>query len=486
MEKTDNSAKLSAIIESSEDAIISKGLDGIINSWNPAAECIFGFTAAETIGKNISLIIPEEYRGEEADIISRVIAGERIEHYHTVRRTKNGERIHIALTVSPIKNDEGNVIGISKIARDISEAKNNERKQAMLAAIIDSSDDAIVSKDLNGNITSWNPGAEKIFGYSETEAVGQHISLIIPHTLLQEETVIISKIRKGEKVSHFETIRITKDGRLINISLTVSPVKDSRGRIIGASKIARDITEKVEMDKQLKLLTARLQELNDYKDEFMAMASHELKTPLTVIKANLQILENKMEGDERLNFVNKTLKQVNKLSDLISDLLDVSKIQTGKLELNRSTIDIVPFINEIIDGIQQTSPQHEILLHTSHDKMITVADRDRLEQVVINILTNAIKYSPNAPKVLVEVSLQQNEILFKVTDQGIGISKDDIEKVFTRFFRVRGLASTFSGSGIGLYISMEIIKRHGGKIWVESEEEKGSTFYFTIPVAGQP
>jgi PAS domain S-box-containing protein len=486
MDTTDNAARLSAIVQSSEDAIISKRLDGTITSWNPAAETIFGYTPEEAIGKNITIIIPDEFLDEEKRIIERVKAGERIEHYETIRKRKNGETVSIALTISAIKDEAGNVIGVSKIARDITERKTAEEKQAMLAAIIDSSDDAIVSKNLNGIITSWNPGAEKIFGYKEPEVVGKHISLIIPERLLDEETHIISQIRNGKRVNHFETIRVRKDGREINVSITVSPVKDKRGKIIGASKIARDITEKVEFERQREMLTQKLQELNDYKDEFMAMASHELKTPLTVIKANLQILEHKMQQDDKLHFVNKTIRQVNKLTELITDLLDVSKIQAGRLDLNRTDFDLSTFLTEIIDSIQQASPSHHIVLTNSNKTLLVNADRERLEQVVVNILTNAIKYSPNAKEVIVSAGIKDQKAVVEIRDWVIGIPGDDIDKVFTRFFRVRGLASTFAGSGIGLYISSEIVKRHGGDIWVESEPGRGSTFYFTVPLAQTP
>ena len=483
MNLSQNLATLSAIVQSSEDAIISKHLDGTITSWNPAAERMFGYTEAEALGSNISMIIPTELLSEEHTIISRIKRGERIDHYETVRKRKDGTLFLVGVTVSPIRDENEIIIGASKIARDITEQKSAEQKQAMLAAIIDSSDDAIVSKNLDGIITSWNHGAEKIFGYKPEEAIGRHITLIIPENRRDEETEIIGKIRRGEGVTHFETIRITKDRREINISLTVSPVKDRKGKVIGASKVARDITEKVEVDKQRQLFTERLQEINHYKDEFMAMASHELKTPLTVIKANLQILEHKMQDDNKIYFVNKTLNQVNKLSNLISDLLDVSKIQTGALELKRTNLLLVPFLTEIIESIQQTSSNHEIILKANNKKLMVRADRDRLEQVVINILTNAIKYSPNGKKVTVDANIKDEYIIMKVTDYGIGIPGDDLDKVFTRFFRVRGLASTFSGSGIGLYISSEIIKRHGGNMWVESEINKGSSFYFSIPSA---
>ena len=485
MDTSQNLSRLSAIVQSSEDAIISKNLDGVISSWNPAAEKIFGYTPEEAIGKNIRIIIPDELFTEEDAIISRVRRGEQIGYYETVRRRKDGSLFVVAVTVSPIKDENENVIGASKIARDISELKSAEQKQAMLAAIVDSSDDAIVSKNLDGIITSWNFGAEKIFGYKQSEVIGKHISIIIPHDRLDEETQIIEEIRKGERVSHFETVRRRKDGRAINISLTISPVKDKTGKVIGASKVARDITERVELETQRQLFTERLQEINHYKDEFMAMASHELKTPLTVIKANLQILEHKMQvdSDNKIDFVNKTLNQVNKLSNLINDLLDISKIQNGVLELNRTSFDLIPFLADVIESIQKTTPNHKIDLISKDKKLVIRADWDRLEQVVVNILTNAVKYSPNGKKIIVETKLKENYIIVKITDFGIGIPEDDLDKVFTRFFRVRGLASTFSGSGIGLYISSEIIKRHGGNMWVESEIDKGSTFYFSLPAA---
>lgn len=484
MQLPDNESRLSAIVQSSQDAIISKDLKGIITSWNTAAEKIFEYSAQEAVGQHISIIIPEDLIEEEAMIINRVKSGERIDHYPTLRKTKSGRRVPIALSVSSIVDLNGEIIGVSKIARDISEQAISEEKQARLAAIIDSSDDAIISKDLNGVIKSWNPGAQRIFGYTEEEAIGKHITLIIPPELRDEETVIIGKIRKGEKVSHFDTLRVSKTGKMIHISLTVSPVRDRNGKIIGASKIGRDITERVELEQQRKMLTQRLQELNNYKDEFMAMASHELKTPLTVVKANLQILEQKLHTDSRVNFVDKALRQVNKLSDLISDLLDVSKIQSGKLELNKTTFDLIPFLKDITDSIQPTIAEHMIhFTYTRGEKIMVTADEERMEQVVINILTNAVKYSPSAKKVELEVAVRDGNAVVTIKDEGIGIADDDLDKIFTRFFRVRGLASTFSGSGIGLYISAEIIKRHDGDIGVESEPGKGSTFYFSIPLA---
>lgn len=481
-ESSEDSARLSAIVESSDDAIISKKLDGTITSWNPAAEKIFGFTAEEAIDEPISIIIPDYLMTEESEILARIKNGSRVEHYETMRKRKDGSRILISLTVSPIKDINGNIIGASKIARDISYQKNADEKQAILAAIVDSSDDAIVSKTLDGIITSWNNAAQRMFGYTEGDAIGKHISIIIPPDRLEEEKMIIENIRAGKKVNHFETIRRTKNGSEINISLTVSPVLNQNGKVIGASKIARDITQKIDLEKKQKLYTEKLQELNNYKDEFMAMASHELKTPLTVIKANLQILENKLQSDPNISFINKILLSVNKLSNLINSLLDVSKIQSGKVELSLSKFDMNALLAETVENIQATTPDHKIIFE-NNGKLIANADRERIEQVIINLLTNAAKYSPYADEIVVNAYVKNDQIEVHVKDHGMGIPQEDTDKIFTRFYRVQGIASTFAGSGIGLYISSEIIKRHGGNMWVESKVGKGSTFYFSIPSA---
>jgi PAS domain S-box-containing protein len=356
-----------------------------------------------------------------------------------------------------------------------------EEKQARLAAIVNSSDDAIISKTLDGIITSWNPAATKMFGYTENEAIGKHISIIIPHDRIEEETVIIESIRLGKKIDHFETVRVAKDGTERYISLTISPVKNNTGKIIGASKIARDISFRIETEKQQELYTKRLQELNNYKDEFMVMASHELKTPLTVILANLQFLQEVMAKDKNVIFINKTVKQALKLSGLVTNLLDVSKIQAGKLELNVTVFDLNSLVQEIVSNLQQTTKNHHLVFNDSGEKLMVNADRERIEQVVINLLSNSIKYMPVSGNIIINTSCENGNVLVSVHDNGIGIPEEDIQNVFLRFYRVSGSASSFSGSGVGLFISSEIIKAHHGQIWAESELGKGSIFHFSIP-----
>jgi len=476
---------LAAIVKSSDDAIISKTLDGIITSWNLAAEKMFGYSEFEAIGQHISIIIPEDRMEEETVIINNLRNGLQIDHIETVRRSKNGKDINISLTVSPIKNGKGEIIGASKVVRDISDKRQAEEKQAILASIVSSSDDAIISKTLNGIITSWNAAAEKMFGYTEVEVIGKHITIIIPPERLEEENMIISSIRKGVKIDHFETVRRSKEGKDIYISLTVSPIKNSKGEIIGASKIARDISDKIEMEKSRQLYIKKLQELNNYKDEFMAMASHELKTPLTVISVNLQILQLKLQHDPNILFINKTQQQVKKFSDLINNLLDASKMNAGQLELDPEIFDLSILLKEITADMQHTTSSHKIIYNSQQEELRIYADRQKIAQVFINLLSNSIKYSPAGGDIIFEAKKEKNIILISCRDQGIGIPEKDISNIFDRFYRVSGLASSFSGSGIGLYISSEIIKGHNGKMWAESEPGKGSVVYFSLPALSE-
>ncbi len=256
-------AEYAAIVENSDDAIIGKTLDGIVTSWNGAAERIFGYTAGEMVGQSILRIIPPERHEEETRILQKLRRGERVAHYETQRVAKSGRLIQVSLTSSPIRDPQGFVVGASKVARDITDQTAASRASMLLAAVVDSSDDAIISKRLDGIITSWNGAAERLFGYSAQEMIGQPITRLFPTDRLEEETKIISQIARGERVNHFETVRKTKDGRLINLSLTISPVKDGDGRIVGASKIARDITEHKRIEEQLQRSEEQLRLMAD-------------------------------------------------------------------------------------------------------------------------------------------------------------------------------------------------------------------------------
>ncbi len=479
--RLDMNSWLSSIVESSEDPIFSKTLEGTIQSWNMAATLMFGYTAEEIIGKNISVITPDELEAEETSIIEQIKRGARILHYETFRLKKDGTKLAVVLSISPIRDKFTRIVGASVIARDQLIQVESEKKKAMLAAIIDSSVDAIISKTLNGIITSWNHGAETILGYTEKDAIGQHITMLIPEDRKQEEEEIISRIRRGERVEHFETIRKRKDGTLIHASITVSPIV-LNGKIIGASKILRDISDRIEYKSQLQEQTKKLEELNQSKDQFIGIASHELKTPLTSIKAYLQLLERTVTDSKHKLYVSKTLLFVGKLEELVSDLLDVSKIQAGRLQLNIRECSIREIVENAVESVQHTTSTHQIMITGNGEDNRIKADQNRVEQVIINFLTNAIKYSPLSDRVEVSYWRDELNVLVKVRDFGIGIPEENTEKIFQRFYRVESTSPHISGLGIGLFISCQIIKRHQGEIWVKSVPGKGSEFYFSLPL----
>jgi PAS domain S-box-containing protein len=464
------------------NATIRLNPKGIITHWNQVAEDIFGYSAEEIIGKDISVLFEEEVAQKEKQILKE-IKHKHVEQYEFDCKTKSGRKIVITFDAFPDIDESGEIISISKVCKDVTQIRESEEKQARLAAIVESSDDAIISKTLDGIITTWNQAASKMFGWSQEEAIGKHISLIIPVDRLDEETRIIESIRRGEKIDHFETERIAKDGSKRNLSITVSPIKNHSGKIIGASKIARDISVRAEAEKQRRIYTEKLQELGNYKDEFMVMASHELRTPLTVILANLQMLDSIMDDDPRSTFVQKTIKQANKLAELITNLLDVSKIQAGKLRLNPTLFDINALVYEITTNLQQTTKNHQIVFEVEEGNLKVYADRERMSQVIINLLGNAIKYSTQHTDIIIHAYKKDGNVIVSIHDKGIGIPQKDIENVFLRFYRVSGSASSFSGSGVGLYISSEIVKSHGGRIWAKSKIGRGSDFYFSLPAA---
>jgi PAS domain S-box-containing protein len=266
---------LARIIDSSDDAIISKDLNGTIQSWNRAAERIFGFTAEEAIGRSIRMIIPADRQVEEDEVLARIRQGEGLSHFETIRQRKDGTLVPITLTISPLRDEHGTIVGASKIARDLSDRAMAELAARRLAAVVDSSDDAIVTKTLDSTITSWNRAAERMFGYTAEEAIGRSIRMIIPADRQHEEDLVLEKIRNGESMGHFETVRQHKNGALVPISLTVSPIRNQYGVVVGASKIARDITDRKLAD----LASRRLAAVVEWSDD--AIITKDLASTIT-------------------------------------------------------------------------------------------------------------------------------------------------------------------------------------------------------------
>jgi PAS domain S-box-containing protein len=376
----------------------------------------------------------------------------------------------------------------------LADLNNSSEVAARLAAIVESSDDVIVGKTLDGIITSWNPTAERIFGYTASEAIGNHIRLIIPPDRWSEEEEVLALIRRGQKVEHFETVRRSKDGRLLNMSLTVSPIKDAQGRIAGASKVARDITDRVRAEKERAHLLASEKEArqsaeqaNRLKDEFLAVVSHELRSPLSAITGWASLMRSgKLDEEQTARAAETILRNAQMQAQLISDLLDVSAIVSGRLRLNIRPFQLSSVVRAAIEVVQPAAQAKSIRFEVFMDPAAgpAVGDPDRLQQVCWNLLSNAVKFTPDGGSVQVRVRRTDSHVELTVTDTGKGISPNLLTVIFERF-RQGDSSSTreHGGLGLGLAIVRHLVELHGGQVEAHSEGPgKGAEFIVRLPI----
>jgi PAS domain S-box-containing protein len=348
-----------------------------------------------------------------------------------------------------------------------------------LAAIVESSDDAIVSKNLDSIIQTWNRAAERMFGYTAAEAVGRSIRMIIPPDRQGEEDEVLRRLSAGETIDHYETIRMRKDGSMIDVSLTVSPLRGSDGRIVGASKIARDITEQ-------KRLTRELEEASRLKDEFLATLSHELRTPLNAVLGYLQMLRTPGIDPEARERAEAVIERNGRLlTKLVSDIFDMSSIAAGKVQLNLRECDVVTIVDAALDVVRPAAMAKGVqIVRTFHETRVPItADPDRLQQVFWNLLANAVKFTPRGGRVTVALSVAQGDVEVAVEDTGAGIDRASLPYIFQRFRQGQSARGTQQGLGLGLSLVRHFVELHGGTVHAESEGPwRGSTFRVTLPV----
>lgn len=386
------------------------------------------------------------------------------------------------MRVGPYRTVNNVIAGVVVTFSDVTELKKAQESNNRLAAIVESSSDAIISKNLNSIVTSWNEAAEAMFGYRAQEIIGRPITTLFPEERLHEEKMILSAIFKGEKVSHYETERLTKDGTKLQVSVSVSPIKDVSGKIIGAAKIVRDITAQKETENALK-------EAVRSRDEFLSIASHELKTPLTSLKINIQMRKRSALAkdasaftfDKLVHMTESDDRQINRITHLIDDMLDITRIQTGKLAINPTPVELCSLVKEVAD--RYTEQLAAARCELSIDPCMPIHgewDHFRIEQVVTNLLNNAIKYGAGRP-INIKVEQTGDTARISVKDYGIGIAKEDQKRIFEQFERaVR--PNEVSGLGLGLYIVTQILKAHAGSIHVISEVGKGAEFIVELPL----
>lgn len=453
--------------------------DGTILWANETSLKLLGYSREEYVGRNV-----KEFHIDETavgDILRRLANGENLSEYEARLRSKDGSICYVAISARAVRED-GPFVHTRCFLRDITERKHAFELKTRLAAIVESSDDAIISKDLNGIIKSWNRGAERIFGYTADEAIGKHISMLAPPERVDEIPNILDRIRRGERVDHYQSKRRAKDGRVLTVSLTISPIKDSSGAIIGASKVARDFTEREKNEEALRVTNEALRRANADLEQFSYAAAHDLQEPLRMITIYSQMLKKRYAGklDEQADeYIRYSVEGAARMEMLVRGLLMYTRV-TAVVDEPTETVDL----NNVL--AQTTAILHIMISETGasirYEKLPEVyAHEIHMQQIFQNLISDAIKYrSDKPPMITVAAAPRGREWLLSVSDNGIGIHEDYKEQIFGLFRRLH-TSNEYSGTGIGLAICQRIVERYGGRIWVESVVGEGSTFYFTLP-----
>jgi PAS domain S-box-containing protein len=493
-ELTRSLSMMSATLESSTDGILVTDENGRVIMWNRKFVDMWRIPSEvidsrehqklqEVTGKQFAN--PERFRDRIAEIYLNSP-----EETFDVLETADGRAFE---RYSKIQRVEEQNVGRVWSFREITDRKQAEGAKAHLAAIVESSDEAIISKDLNGIIMSWNRGAERLFGYTAQEAIAQPVTILMSPERFDEELGILERVRRGKSIGPYETVRRRKDGTLVEISLTVSPMTDANGKIIGASKIARDITERrqAEVERE-QLLASERQALERaelearMKDEFLAILSHELRTPLNAIFGWANILRashNPVEIAEGLEVIERNARAQTKI---IEDLLDISRIISGKARLDVQRVELLTVINSAIESVKPMAAAKQIRLTSVLDPLAGPVSGDpaRLQQILWNLLTNALKFTPKGGRVHVVLERVNSHLEISVHDTGSGIAPDFLPYVFDRFRQADASTTREQrGLGLGLAIVKNLAELHGGSVRAKSPgPNKGSTFTIALPM----
>jgi PAS domain S-box-containing protein len=489
-----NERELTDFFENAPLALNWVGPDGVILRTNQAELSLLGYTREEYVGHKVT----EFHVDADAirSVFDRLSRGETVRSFESQMKCKDGSTKDVTIDANVRWGSNGEFAHTRCFTRDVTDGNRTAELRARLAAIVSSSDDAIVSKTLDGIIKSWNSGAERIFGYTADEAVEKHISLIIPKERLSEEDYVIGRLRRGEKIDHFETVRCGKDGREIDISLTVSPVIDAYGKVIGASKVARDITEAVRSRRELEAALSEAVEAkksadaaNRAKAEFLAAMSHELRTPLNAISGYVQLMLMGVHGPvntAQQDALQRVEKSQAHLLSLINDVLNFAKVEAGKVNYDVEDVVLADAIAEVGQMMEPQFASKQQRYQASIDTRTVVrADQEKLRQILLNLLSNAAKFTPAGGQIILQTRSKKgrgsHRIEVVVSDTGPGIPEDKRDKVFDPFVQVhRGLSDRMGGVGLGLAISRDLARGMGGDLGLE-DASVGARFVLTLP-----
>jgi PAS domain S-box-containing protein len=495
---------LGTTLASIGDGVLVTDPHGRVTMVNREAERITGWASNEARGKELSEIfkVMNERTGQvQENPIDKVLRLGKVIGLanHTVLVRRDGQKVPIGDSGAPVRRGNGPIEGAVLVFRDVSEERKTQLVKERLATIVESSDDAIISKTLDGTIQTWNAGAERIFGYTPKEAVGQPITMLIPDERLDEETFILERMKRGERLDHFETVRVRKDGRRLDVSLTVSPLKDEDGQVVGASKVLRDITVRKKAEKKLQEARAQIElhaeELENTVAErtrqlqgtvaelesFCYSLSHDMRTPLRAIQSYSQMVlqeEGNKLGTDCADYLNKAISAAERMDQLIQDVLAFAKL--SRQEIHLEPIDVDRLVREIVQERPELQPQKaEIRVESPLRKMC--GHSASLTQCVTNLLDNAVKFvAPGVrPRVRVYSEADNGRVRLCFEDNGIGIEKEAQRRLFEMFQRMH-TSTEYEGTGIGLAIVRKSAERMGGKVGLESDVGRGSRFWVEL------
>ncbi|MEP6752806.1 MAG: PAS domain S-box protein [Candidatus Dormiibacterota bacterium] len=475
------------LVESSDDAIIGMTARSVITTWNRSAQRLYGYSASEVIGKKGSFLLPIDRLSELERVQKRAASTVGPQEFETKRVHKDGHLVDVAIAVSPIHDKSGITIGISSRSRDISERKRTDTVALEMAAIVDSSNDAIIGMTLEAMIKTWNRGAEHIYGYTGAEIIGKSMALLVPGGRPDEVIGFIAGMLAGKvRTDSFETQRVCKGGRVIDVSVTVSPIRNSDGIITGASSVARDITEQKAMAQALKDSELRsLMAVNSAKDEMVSLVSHELRTPLASLLGFTELLYSRnFNAEQRKQYLGVMLREGRRLTDLINDVLHIQRLEAGHQSLDLAPADLQALIQRAVTAAGE-DPLRPIKVRRIARLPLVKIDTDAILQVLSNFISNARKYSPEGGAIQISTKVAEGMVEITVQDHGLGIPADSLPKLFGTFYRVdSGDRRLIKGTGLGLSINRRIIEAHGGEVVAYSDGQgRGSRFQFTLPIA---
>ena len=460
---------LASIIDSTDDAIYTKSRDAVITSWNAGAERTYGYTSQEAIGQPVAMLLPHDHRGEDITILARILGGERIGNFETERQRKDGTIIAVSLTVSPLQGPAGDIVGASVIARDITGRRRDENARALLAAVVDSTDDAIYTKSPAGVLTSWNAAAQRMYGYAPEEAIGRPVSMLIPEHRAGEATIVLARILGGDRIDHFETERVTKEGRLLPVAITASPIRGDDGEIRGASILARDVSERMRVEAERARYVAALEDYN-------AIIAHDLTDPTRTIEGFAEYVEHRAGetlDDKSREALRNIRGSARRMAELIYGLREYARLDALSLELRPVAL------GEVV-GATVTSLDRRI---TDCRGEVRVADLPEvhgdavlLGQLFQNLVGNALKFRGETdPVVEIDAERDGSDWVVAVADNGIGLDPGKADRVFAMYQRLH-TRERYEGSGVGLAVARKIVERHGGRLWYEPRPEGGTRF----------